>query len=508
MQNFLAEKKDEYFINIINEQKINESLKNLVIQKNEYDSVVVSWLCRCSDTYSPDSFRDLVEKNSYYCLNCNKQIFNISLRTSSYEPQTEYFINYRIKIGYRIIPYLKNLFHNEEYKVRGFWSCQSCDWEYLGARDLVWKKCLKCNNKCQISSFHLLKQKSNEYKELCSITEIVRHLIDNNKYQIYGYWLCRSWKCRHEPSCKTDFDCRFKWQSRHKWQCQHKPKCEGLWSTFRCRIKECKCKSKNDWKCEYLLPNESKWQCENEICRCKQKHDAKCEYSWLGNNKWLCQHNQKCKTERECQREWLCLNDWKSEEYTQELLKEYLKKPQSEQQYEFFRKDCKECGKRCQISSFHLYTSQEDESEGSNSPSLAPTPCSPLEPTSPPVEKLVEIQPQIPTVEIICHLVWNNHYRVFGKWTCKNYYRCFNDWSSSYTWIKLRKFIDKILAEYLNRTDFYMQSCYCCKQSGNRLLEYEHLEEAAEINHHKRHLCKKCQYGEICHKTGDYLGVL
>uniref|UniRef100_U9UH84 Uncharacterized protein n=1 Tax=Rhizophagus irregularis (strain DAOM 181602 / DAOM 197198 / MUCL 43194) TaxID=747089 RepID=U9UH84_RHIID len=134
------------------------------------------------------------------------------------------------------------------------------------------------------------------------------------------------------------------------------------------------------------------------------KHDAKCEYSWLGNNKWLCQHNQKCKTERECQREWLCLNDWKSEEYTQELLKEYLKKPQNEQQYEFFRKDCKECGKRCQISSFHLYTSQEDESEGSNSPNLAPTPCSPLEPTSPPVEKLVEIQPQIPTVEIICHL--------------------------------------------------------------------------------------------------------
>ncbi|CAG8731372.1 18288_t:CDS:2 [Rhizophagus irregularis] len=421
MQNFLAEKKDEYFINIINEQKINESLKNLVTQKNEYDNVVVSWLCRCSDTYSPDSFRDLVEKNTYYCLNCNKQaeIFNISLRTSSYEPQTEYFINYRIV---------------------------------------------------------------SQIKKFFEITKIVRHLIDNNKYQIYGYWLCRSWKCRHEPSCKTDFDCRFKWQSRHKWQCQHKPKCEGLWST--------------------------KWQCENEICRCQQKHDAKCEYSWLGNNKWLCQHNQKCKTERECQREWLCLNDWKSEEYTQELLKEYLKKPQNEQQYEFFRKDCKECGKRCQISSFHLYTSQEDESEGSNSPNLAPTPCSPLEPTSPPVEKLVEIQPQIPTVEIICHLVWNNHYRVFGKWTCKNYYRCFNDWSSSYTWIKLRKFIDEIPAEYLNRTDFYMQSCYDCKQSGNRLLEYEHLEEAAEINHHKRDLCKKCQYGEICHKTGDYLGVL
>lgn len=153
-----------------------------------------------------------------------------------------------------------------------------------------------------------------------------------------------------------------------------------------------------------------------------------------------------------------------------------------------------------------IYLNQEDESEGSKNPGLAPIPavdiCSPLESTSLPAGRLSEIQTQTPTVEIVCHLVWNNHYRVFGEWMCRNH--CYRTWPSSYTWIKLHKFIDKFSVENLNRNDFYMQSCKNCEQPGNRLLKYEHLKEAEEINHHKRYLCKKCRYGEICHKTGDY----
>ncbi|GBC06577.1 hypothetical protein RclHR1_06930006 [Rhizophagus clarus] len=174
-------------------------------------------------------------------------------------------------------------------------------------------------------------------------------------------------------------------------------------------------------------------------------------------------------------------------------------------------KSCKECGDTFLITSFHLYTFQkktliENESEGSNNPSLDPTPTvaySSLESTFPPAENSVEVLSQIPTVEIICHLVWNNHYRVFGEWICIN---CHKIWLSSYTWIKLRKFIDKIPAENLNRADFYMQSCNECLLPGNRILKYEHLKEDMDSNHHKRNLCKKCLYGEICHKTGNYFG--
>ncbi|POG81681.1 hypothetical protein GLOIN_2v1470518 [Rhizophagus irregularis DAOM 181602=DAOM 197198] len=488
---------------------VTESIEDLT-QKNEYDNAVVSWLCQCSNikktkTYSPESFREYLEKNPnnflMLCLSCNElcPIFNV----------------------YLIIYYLKFLFRDGRcrYKVCGIWACQSCEYSnerettfnvgmksfksYLEkANDFFWEKCLKCRNKCQISSFHLLKKKSSKFEELCSITEIVRNLIDNNKYQIYGYWLCRLWKCRHELQCKSGFNCRYKWYSQHKWQCQHEPKCNGPWSMFQCRNKECKCLVKRDWKCKDLRLNGIELHCEKNFCRCKQYHDSKCKDNWLNKNKWQCQHVQKCKTERECKRDWLCLNELKSEKYTQELLKKHLKKSPSEQ-YEFFRKDCKECGKSGQISSFQLYTPQEnalyeDESEGSKNPSLAPIPavdiCSPLESTSLPAGRLTEIQTQTPTVEIVCHLVWNNHYRVFGEWMCRNH--CYRTWPSSYTWIKLHKFIDKFSVENLNRNDFYMQSCKKCEQPGNRLLKYEHLKEAEEISHHKRYLCKKCRYGQ------------
>lgn len=123
--------------------------------------------------------------------------------------------------------------------------------------------------------------------------------------------------------------------------------------------------------------------------------------------------------------------------------------------------------------------------------------------TSSPAENLTETSSQIPTIEIICHLVWNNYYRVFGEWKCKN---CHRTWFSSYTWIKLSSFIDEIPAKNLGKTDFYMQSCKKCEQPENRLLKYEHLKEGSSSNHHNRELCKKCMYGEICHKTGNYFG--
>jgi hypothetical protein len=127
---------------------------------------------------------------------------------------------------------------------------------------------------------------------------------------------------------------------------------------FKFKNKECKCRIKRYWKCQNILPNKDNWRCEDRFCRCRQQHDFKCEKIWINNNKWKRQHDKKCKTERQCQRDWLCLNGWKSEEYTQELLKEYLKKSPNEQ-HKFFRKCCKECGEMIQITSFHLYASQK-----------------------------------------------------------------------------------------------------------------------------------------------------
>ncbi|GBC06578.1 hypothetical protein RclHR1_06930007 [Rhizophagus clarus] len=283
MNNNLLNRKDEYFINFINEKNVTKSIKNLA-QKNEYDNVVLSWMCQCSNTLkeiscSPETFREYLEKNSTHflvrCWTCNKvcRIFNISLGTLSYEPQSEYFTNFMNENFYKISCYLSPLITRRKHDVCAIWSCQSCEFSNeqekifkLGydcyyvlnkSKDFFWEKCSKCHNKCQISSLHLLTRRSNrllyKFDGLCSITEIVRHLIDDNRYQIYGYWLCRSWKCRHELPCKSGFNCRYEWQSLHKWQCQHEPKCNGLWAMLRCRNRECKCLKKHDWKCENLL---------------------------------------------------------------------------------------------------------------------------------------------------------------------------------------------------------------------------------------------------------------
>ncbi|GBB85387.1 hypothetical protein RclHR1_11930013 [Rhizophagus clarus] len=230
------------------------------------------------------------------------------------------------------------------------------------------------------------------------------------------------------------------------------------------------------------------------MCRCQQKHNQKCVDIWLNKNKWQCQHYQKCETERICKKDYLCSYECKNEEYTQELLKEYLKITSSKQQSEFFRKTCKECEKILQISSFHF----EDENKGNNTSSLASISVN-FYSTSP-AETSAEVSSQIPTVKIISHLVWNNYYRVSGKWMCDN---CHRIWPSAYTWIKLSSFINETLAENLNQTDFYMQLCKKCKLPENRLLKYEHLKEG-ESSSHKEHLCKKCS-SQRCHRSGVFL---
>ncbi|RIA89651.1 hypothetical protein C1645_186653 [Glomus cerebriforme] len=192
------------------------------------------------------------------------------------------------------------------------------------------KKCLVCKNECRISNFRLYKQLKRKDSR---ITEIVLNLIDNNKFIVHGYWLCREWKCQHEPRCYNDSACLDIWLRKHKWQCKHEPfKC-----SFRktCRSLECKCR--------YNRFRQHEWKCQN---------------IWIKQNEWQCRHDQKCKTERKCrQQEFQCPNEWQSTEYTQELLKDYLEKTPQEQD-DFFIERCEKCKKKCLISSFRLYLQQ------------------------------------------------------------------------------------------------------------------------------------------------------
>ncbi|CAJ0844683.1 3136_t:CDS:10 [Entrophospora sp. SA101] len=144
-----------------------------------------------------------------------------------------------------------------------------------------------------------------------------------------------------------------------------------------------------------------------------------------------------------------CDNKWQ-ELLGRESLIKYLESEKGlVEQREFFRKKCNKCHKRKTITSFCLYTSVMDVEENQESP----------------------------TVEIICHLAWNKHYRVFGNWKCLN---CEKKWK-----------------------------CKRCKEDDENkstIYKYEPLVLSDGDGPHKSHLCAKCQNKEYCTRTGTYFG--
>ncbi|RIA94008.1 hypothetical protein C1645_761088 [Glomus cerebriforme] len=166
--------------------------------------------------------------------------------------------------------------------------------------------------------------------------------------------------------------------------------------------------------------------------------------------------------------------------------------PQNRQ--DFFMRPCKDCNKKSLVSSFFLYKQEPNYSN-------------------------IE-----PTVEIICHLEWNNHYRVFAQWKCQRprdpkHHQ--HEWRSSYTWVSLGNFIDKTPAKDLNKKNFYMQKCHECREEcedknkhkkhrgckkcnhDSIILNYDQLVQSAGGKPHKRWLCAKCKGGAICTRTDN-----
>ncbi|GES82171.1 hypothetical protein GLOIN_2v1656208 [Rhizophagus clarus] len=346
--------------------------------------------------------------------------------------------------------------NNNKYRVYGIWSCQSreCfnEWESLYTQGSFRKyldkieyhsfkrKCWICNSKCQFSSIRLYERQP--VSKESNITQIVCHLLNStvyDKYVVYGHWLCRNWKCNHKPQCKNGTVCRGKWQYQNKWQCTHKRQCR---KGKQCREKMCCCRYDYYWN----------------------DHQKHCENKWAKINEWKCKHKPKCQTEWECQRECKCQHEW-VKEFTREELKKY--------ESTSFNPLCKSCNQKSQVSSFRFYTQPpKDISEN-------------------------------PDFEIICHLGWNNHYRVFGDWKCSG---CPELWPSAFTWISLQKFVDEIPGERLNQGEFYTQRCKECENLENKILNYNPLEQGKN-KPHKRGLCMKCLYYDTCRQTGSYLGV-
>ncbi|RGB31640.1 hypothetical protein C1646_670768 [Rhizophagus diaphanus] len=294
------------------------------------------------------------------------------------------------------------------------------------------------------------RQCSNEWESVYTqksfkVIQIVRQLLNStvySKYLVYGHWICRNWKCRHKSQCRSGSECQYKWQYQNKWKCPHKRRCHKI---EKCREKMCNC------RCRYYLSN----------------HERHCQNKWTKLNEWKCNHKSKCQNEWECQRECKCQNEW-LKKYTLEELEMYQSSEKN------FNQLCKGCNQRSQVSSFRLYKQQPKNKN------------------------------EIPAIEIICHLGWNNHYRVYGDWNCCG---CDVSWPSAFTWISLQKFMDEIPGESLNRGDFYMQKCKKCENPENKILEYAPLKKAEGRKPHIRGVCIKCLYYDSCRQTGTYLGL-
>ncbi|PKY48454.1 hypothetical protein RhiirA4_445348 [Rhizophagus irregularis] len=166
---------------------------------------------------------------------------------------------------------------------------------------------------------------------------------------------------------------------------------------------------------------------------------------------------------------WLCekKHEWEIQ-YTNDILRKYLEIPRM--MYSFFWKRCEKCNKDDETRKMNLITSFRLQCPSYNSKKVF-------------------------TIEIIRHLEWNNHYRVFGNWKCLN---CQNRWSSAYTWISLQKFIEQ---KHLVQGDFFMQNCKKCKKNNNdncTISNYKPLELSDSEKPHIRKLCAKCQHGATC----------
>ncbi|GES74405.1 hypothetical protein GLOIN_2v327476 [Rhizophagus clarus] len=195
------------------------------------------------------------------------------------------------------------------------------------------------------------------------------------------------------------------------------------------------------------------WECKHRPRQCKSARECEDIYKrQIYRNG--CKHNPQCQNEIKCRekyniRQWqrdnICQREWRKQ-YDQELFKKYLEV----------------ASKRSQ--------------ENSNGK---------------------------PDMEIICHLVWKDKYRVFGNWRCSN---CQKRWRSAYTWISLQKYIEKTPGNRLNG-DYSEQKCMEEECGSNGIIvSYESLVKSEDGTEHKRHLCAKCQSGQYCSESGTYFG--
>ncbi|CAG8436836.1 16030_t:CDS:10 [Funneliformis caledonium] len=396
---------------------------------------------------------------------------------------------------------------NEKTDIFGGWNNGqiSWDWDESGSWDKVsQQEKVNIQNPSNVepieevsestTSFpHLLVETARASKEdIEQITEIVNHLLQNDDYIVFGNWSCQ-WpnKCRNEKGwrilyLRESLETYLKLPPilQHKFFIKPCKECknESLISSF-ILYDQLPRNLNNEPTIEIICPHpyyhvettRSRSEDVNQITEIVNRLLQYDDYIVYGN--WSCQwpnsHQggefQADRAERrdnisssppsyrldslqggECQ---AGLNDYSNFhfcimpkflafpltkcrnevgwqiQYPQKSLETFLKLP-PRIQHAFFTKPCEKCKNRSLITSFFLY---DQPPRHSNS---------------------------VPTIEIICHLEWNNHYRVISEWKCEPFS---HKWHSSYTWISLRKYLEQTPAVYFSPNDFYKQKCFACK---------------------------------------------
>ncbi|CAJ0629126.1 11105_t:CDS:2 [Entrophospora sp. SA101] len=180
-----------------------------------------------------------------------------------------------------LVSYIRSLTQDSKHRGHCTWLCKCGDkWDsiyepeafskILKHQNCFYRKCWGCNTECLVSSISLYKK---EPPLESNIVVILRHLIDNNKFRVYGNWLCREWNCQHKQKCQDKWSCRKVWEYQNKMQCDLVVKCQN---GEDCRRHQCTCPKT--------------WQ--------RPQHAEKCQDKWTDQNNWVCKHQKECKDEQ------------------------------------------------------------------------------------------------------------------------------------------------------------------------------------------------------------------
>ncbi|CAB4376234.1 unnamed protein product [Rhizophagus irregularis] len=112
------------------------------------------------------------------------------------------------------------------------------------------------------------------------IIEIVRNLVNNKSYIVYGYWFCHQWKCEHKKplQCISREKCEYRnklddLQLLYSGKCKHKSQCQS--------VMECRNKFKRKWQTENNCKLEWRKRYDQELLKKSLEVISERRTGWL-----------------------------------------------------------------------------------------------------------------------------------------------------------------------------------------------------------------------------------